>query len=317
LVVDVKSHKLSNFINRHKNTPAVIVGSASDISNFPFNSFRGLVFGMGDSPLRGINLFQTDYWVFANAHWLRPWIQRDSEAIRYINPKKTFIATAIFAFQEPKTVRQKLEKALREVGDGLVFFDQRHSQLKASCYPSQGCCVARNLLGIESTVQELLSKEFNQISHYSEGATVAVHTLALAILMGCNPISVVGVKIPRLSNDYTYYSTPEAEKLVKTFGSMGPFVESDQNLVWAQMVHNARSLAKTAYETLQSNFPLPIRERLNVRDSIFAPDRIQIKTDFEFMISNFLQIGGEIRNYSKNSLLSDIEGVLNVDFVCK
>lgn len=315
MVIDVSSHKLSNFINLHKNTPAVIVGSAPDISNFPFNSFSGLVFGMGDSPLRGINLFQTDYWVFANAHWLRPWIQRDSEAIRYINPKKTFIATAIFAFQEPKTVRQKLEKALREVGDGLVFFDQRHSQLKSTCYPSQGCCVAKNLLGIENTVQELLSKEFNQIGQYSEGATVAIHTLALAILMGCNPISIVGVKIPRLLKDYSYYSTLEAEKLVKTFGSLGPFVESDHDLFWAQLVQKARSIAKTTYETLQTTFPLPSRENLKEGDSIFAADRIRIKADFEFMISNFLRMGGDIRNYSKNSLLSEIEGVVDVDFV--
>lgn len=323
MVNGIGSLQLSDFIDRHKNTPAVIVGSAPDILSFPFNSFQGLVFGMGDSPLRGVNMFETDYWVFANAHWIRPWIQRDSAAIKYIKPKNTFIATSIFAFQELNTINQKIEKSIREIGSELVFYDQRHSKCRDSCDPIQGCCVAKKILGIEYTIQELLSKYLNQTEKYSGGSTVALHTLALAILMGCNPISIVGVQIPKLQKDYVYYRTPEVDKLQKTFGSCGPYANSDLGLYYAQLVHNyaqlvhkTRWLAKSSCSTFQKAiFPHVLSQNYEVQKSLFASDRIQIKADFEFMIYKYSLRGGIVRNYSKNSLLSEVRGVLDIDRV--
>lgn len=306
--------KISNFIDRHRNTSAVIVGSAPDISTFPFDTFSGLVFGMGDSPLRGINLFNTDYWVFANAHWLRPWVQRDVSAIKFINPRNTFMSTSIFAFQENTAVRRQLQKAFSESGQNLVFFDQSHSRKSVFCESMKGCCIAKDLLGIDTTIQELLSKRFDQVLRYSNGSTVALHALSLAILMGCNPISIIGVKIPKLQKDYTYYQSPDSDKLVNKFGSCGPFLNSDQDLYPAYLIYMAKALAKSTYKGLQ-RAPLPFSQKrvteYEVNSSFFSPDRIQIKADFEFIITNFLASGGAIVNHSKDSLLTEIPGVLN------
>lgn len=311
MVREIYKNKISDFIDRHKNTPAVVVGSASDIARYPYKESEGLVFGMGDSPLRGVNLFKTDYWVFANTYWIRPWIERDSSAIKLINPKKTFIATAIFAHQEPKSVKKKIEKTIFQHKDNIVFFDQRHSKLKG-CNISQGCCVAKDILEIEHTIQEILSYRYNRIDEYSEGATVALHTLAIAILMGCNPISIVGVKIPKLKLDYTYYRTAVTDKLVTQLGSLGPYLDENNCLYYAKFTHKAKSFVKSTYKALQKISPSDSLINGTKNDmSIFAPDRVRIKQDFQFIIYNFLRMGGEIRNYSGGSLLSEIEGVLN------
>ena len=41
-------------------------------------------------------------------------------------------------------------------------------------------------------------------SHYSTGSTVAIHALALAIILGCKTIYISGVDIPIQAKSYTY-----------------------------------------------------------------------------------------------------------------
>jgi len=55
------------------------------------------------------------------------------------------------------------------------------------------CC--KNIDKNETTVQEHLQQLTNNEQHYSTGDTVALHAIAFAILMGCNPIYVSGMDL--------------------------------------------------------------------------------------------------------------------------
>ena len=56
---------------------------------------------------------------------------------------------------------------------------------------TEECC--RNKM--QTTIQEMLQKTSDYESHYSTGDTVTLHTIAFAILMGCNPIYISGLDL--------------------------------------------------------------------------------------------------------------------------
>jgi hypothetical protein len=55
------------------------------------------------------------------------------------------------------------------------------------------CC--ENINPNRLTIQEFLQKTTNYDKHYSTGDTVVLHAIAFAIIMGCNPIYIVGVDL--------------------------------------------------------------------------------------------------------------------------
>jgi|2_EtaG_2_1085320.scaffolds.fasta_scaffold60815_1 hypothetical protein len=57
-----------------------------------------------------------------------------------------------------------------------------------------GNCCKRIVEG-RDTIQEILQKATSADTHYSTGDTVALHMIALAIIMGCNPIYIAGVDL--------------------------------------------------------------------------------------------------------------------------
>ena len=56
-----------------------------------------------------------------------------------------------------------------------------------------GACCER--LQERPTIQEELQNSSGYSEHYSTGDTVAVHAIAFAIIMGCNPIKIVGMDL--------------------------------------------------------------------------------------------------------------------------
>jgi hypothetical protein len=57
--------------------------------------------------------------------------------------------------------------------------------------PTGICC--RNKMG--TTIQEMLQQTSGYGKHYSTGDTVALHAIAFAIIMGCNPIYISGMDL--------------------------------------------------------------------------------------------------------------------------
>jgi hypothetical protein len=86
-----------------------------------------------------------------------------------------------------------------------------------------GYCCKRKIKG-RLTVQEELQKYTNYNQHYSTGDTVAVHAIAFAILMGCNPIYLTGIDLD--------YSTGYANNFSKVpKADINVWKDSNKNLL--------------------------------------------------------------------------------------
>ena len=260
----------SHIKNLHQGQPAVIVGGSKGIERFPYKDFNGIIISMGDVPLRTNDIFKTDYWVFANAHWIRPWLLRDANAINFINPKMVFVATNAFAFQPIELIEQQINQSFKNIQTDLFYYDQRHFSGSPCAKGYAGCCRAYKLLGIEHTIQEVTKELFNTEDHFSTGSTVAIQALSIAILMGCSPIYIIGVDIPLLQKDYTYFNSAEGDVLIEKFGSMGPFDDAHTKITPRSILKKflPKSFTK-AYKSFvlgqqQTDFKLPF-------ESIFIP----------------------------------------------
>jgi len=293
---------LSSFCGLHANVPAVIVGSAPDLDTFDYKNFNGIVIGVGDSPIRGHKLFNTDYWVFANSEWILPWVRKHSDAIKFVNPKRVFIATAVFANQNLNNVDSLIFDSFRFNGEKLVFYDQRHFENSICVQGYSACCRARDLLEIKTPIQEVIKSAYKTDTIYSQGSTVFLHALALAVLMKCDPIHIIGVKIPILKKDYIYYRSKNIDRLIKFYGSTTPFEDS---------------MPKNYIEKMKSFFKRKVRylkyliEKINKKKlSEFASDRVIIKNDISLLVDIHTKSNnGTIINHSKNSLLCDIDDI--------
>lgn len=78
----------------------------------------------------------------------------------------------------------------KEFGNNSEMFEKR-IKTGAGFDIKNRCCVDKKSI----TIQELLMKKSGYNKHYSTADTVAIHMIALAIIMGCNPINVVGVDL--------------------------------------------------------------------------------------------------------------------------
>lgn len=99
-------------------------------------------------------------------------------------------------------------------------YDQRHFYGK-HCTWGHGvdgrhhCC--DNMEDGRLTIQEELGKYCGVDFIYGGGATVSLHMLALNILLGCNPIYIVGVDLD--------YSKGYVDGVTKNNDSFGPFID--------------------------------------------------------------------------------------------
>jgi hypothetical protein len=300
----------SHFINLHQGQPTVIVGGSKGIERFPYKDFNGVVISMGDVPLRANNIFKTDYWVFANAHWIRPWLSRDADAINFINPKMIFVATNAFAFQPVELIKNQINESFKNIKTDLFYYDQRHFSGSPCAHGYAGCCSAYKLLGIKHTIQEVTKEFFNTEDLYSAGSTVAIQALSIAILMGCSPIYIIGVDIPLLQKDYTYFNSEEGDFLIEKFGSMGPFGDGYTKITLKSALK--KFLPKSLVKTYKSFF--------------LSQQQTDFKMPFETILSDFSYLGklvnlqhgaNKIFNLNPNSALVDLDYIdtLNIEEV--
>ena len=296
--------------NLHQGKPAVVVGGSNGIDRFPYKDFNGIVISMGDVPLRTNNIFKTDYWIFANAHWVRPWLTRDANAINFINPKMVFVATTAFAFQPLELVEQQINQSFNNIKTDLFYYDQRHFSGSSCANGYAGCCHAHKLLGIEHTIQEVIKELFDTDNLYSAGSTVAIQALSIAVLMGFSPIYIIGVDIPLVQKDYTYFNSAEGNVLIEKFGSMGPFEDAYTKI--------------TLKSVLKKILPTSLVKACKSFD--FSQEQTDFKIPFETILSDFSYLGkvvnlqhgtNRIFNLNPNSALVDVDYIdtLNIEEV--
>jgi len=300
-------NSLRHFIASHLNEPALIVGGAPCWLDYPFDKHQGPIFSCGDTPIRAKSYFHTDYWVFANPCWVRPWLDQHARAIEYVSPRKAFVGLTAFAFQPARTVERKIKTAESRLSEYLVYYDHYYP-VHLYSNPSSFASVqkARSLLSIDLTLQEHLRNYYRSCTTYSIGGTVAIQCLALAMLMGCNPITTVGIVIPPFAPQYSYAKTELDQNL---YGSLGPYYNENNilSIFGSHIRSNLRSVVKSAFYSSFNVFRSLSSADL-VKPSVFSPIRSEIRQDFQSLCFMHSSRGGSLYNWSRG-LLDELEGI--------
>jgi hypothetical protein len=124
---------------------------------------------------------QPDYWVWSNTQPVNTLYER---------LKKLPNTKIVHADSVDPTPRGLIEEKIKEFN--YIGYDQRHfNNSKCNNCPN-GCT---NFIEGRLTIQEELQNFTNYNKRYSSGDTVAVHMLALSILLGCKKIYITGVDL--------------------------------------------------------------------------------------------------------------------------
>ncbi|MDD5109291.1 MAG: hypothetical protein PHC29_07325 [Candidatus Omnitrophica bacterium] len=204
--MEIKS--IDYFINREKNKPCLLAGTAPSIKNFPFNRFKGLYFMVNSGPLLLNKLATPNYWISANFKNPVP-----SLHFKKINKFKDcvyiFSDTASYARENNYDygfIKEKLKVS-------WFAFDDRHTNHK-KCSPLDGCCHFVDLYPQRETVFEMFKKLYNLPELCpSPPSTSAIYLLMFAILTGCSPIYLQGIELPLYQKDYVQYRMCHFENL--------------------------------------------------------------------------------------------------------
>ena len=185
--------------NKHLNKTAFICGlgpSLSDTIEYITKNRNEIVLISCNDIDINTNL-KPDYWVFANSLQTFPFMLE-----RF---KKYEGTTIVHSDSVDSTPREWIEK--NSSGLNYIGYDQRHfNNSKCNNCPN-GC---KNFIDGRLTIQEELQKFTNYDLRYSTGDTVAIHMLALSILLGCNKIFISGVDLDYKKGYYNSYMRPHS-----------------------------------------------------------------------------------------------------------
>ena len=273
----MKIKSFDYFFDRDKGKKCLILGGAPSIMEIDYENFNGIIISMGDIPLRLQRDCQIDYWVNANSIFPIPDV--DYEKINKIKNTTLLIAHSVTRKLNYSVIREQLNVPWFE-------YDQRHfggrtcdNQIDSRIHltEKQDCCAQIGNV----TIQEFLQRKYKATGHYSSGATVAIHALSLAIILGCKKIYVGGVEIPIYAKDYNYFGLPSITGILKS-----------EDGAWVINRHTI----KIFFSVL---FNLKIK-------SEFYPDVSEILTDFEYLNNICLDNNIELFNVSAKSNLNKI-----------
>jgi hypothetical protein len=188
---------IPSIINKHSNKSALICGLGPSLQLYQDKlehiKKENVIFACGEF-YRFYKVIP-DYWVQAN---------NVTTVCNHINLIKNWIGcTIIYADTVELTDKKWIDENLK---NDYIPYDQRHfngmtcnelinSPLKnKGGYTYNGRCCNHIIKG-RLTVQEELQKISNYHKFYSTGSTVALHAVAFAVIMGCNPIYITGVDL--------------------------------------------------------------------------------------------------------------------------
>jgi hypothetical protein len=200
-MVNKINYDLKLLENKHKNKAAVILAHGPSL-NSVLNSFELLndkdtiIFGCND----WYNFYKNPprYWVLAN-NLCSLITEKD-----FINKHKDALEV-IYSDSADTTNRSWIENNIKAQVHG---YDSRHflskkcsirnvrhsiHNLNKALRGRENCC--NHIIPNRYTLQEYLRIHSNSFLMYGPGATVALHQISLAVIMGCNPIYISGVDL--------------------------------------------------------------------------------------------------------------------------
>jgi hypothetical protein len=190
--------------NHERSRPALVMGSSPTVkvvSNFPFYGIR---IGVGDMPVRAPEFGPYDYWVCANSYYPLPWNKKHRKDIDRSGARTMIASMSVLHSSESSEAKfEALDEILNSKSN--ILYEQRHFN-QLPCNPRKICCDVSAKFELGKPIQELLGQLFHTSRPiYSEGATVALHGYALAVLLGANPIYIAGVDLPTTTRNYRAY----------------------------------------------------------------------------------------------------------------
>ena len=175
---------LNDIINNEYGKTAFICGlgpSLSETIEYITKNRKDLVL-ISCNDIDLVTSLSPDYWVFANSVQTVSFMNK-----RFRNHPKS---TIVHSDSVDTTPRKWIESNLSDLN--YVGYDQRHFNNSKCKNCPNGC---ENFIDGRLTIQEQLQKFTNNDERYSTGDTVAVHMLALSILLGCKNIYISGVDL--------------------------------------------------------------------------------------------------------------------------
>jgi len=184
--------------------PGLVIGSAPTINRLHKMEFQGIRIGVGDIPWRAPEFGPYDYWVTANTIYPLPWKKKHLQDI-HKSKATTLISSASVALLKDGFGDVLNTLKLLPSHTSLVYFDQRHFN-GSKCAEIANCCRFSESLVQDVPIQELLNELISKSGPaYTEGSTVAIHGYALAVLLRCNPIYLIGIELPTTISGYKAY----------------------------------------------------------------------------------------------------------------
>jgi len=211
--------QLKELFNKHKNIPCVIVGGSQTMMDFDYKKFKGIKISIGSSILRIYKKFNINYLVTANNEFPVPEIPFHLNFLNKLNKSITWVTsdTACYSalFSEDRKIWDKKLKI------NYCKYDDRHFK-KKNCSPKNKCCEFLKIYPNRETIYESLFSFYNEKNSIKKtGTTVAEIGLVLALILGCNPIFLQGVDIPKkhyhgkqLGQKYYGYQSKFADNLL-------------------------------------------------------------------------------------------------------
>ena len=182
-----------------------------------------------------------NYWVFANSH--------QTANFMYDRFKKLPDVTIVHSDSVDITPRWWIEERMKNFN--YIGYDQRHFDNK-KCKNCPNNC--DNFIDGRLTIQEELQKFTGHSEKYSTGDTVAVHMLALSILLGCKNIYISGVDLDYKKGYYQSYMAPvmvtEFEPYLENILNDFRIINDSAKKIGVQIINtNNDSIIKTIFET--------------------------------------------------------------------
>lgn len=269
-------------LGKHQGHRVAIVAPGPSLKEMKsLKEFDGAIF-IGDAHTRTTLRATTNYYMRANSEAPR----LDSESQMETLVKEGFGLFIASSVMESKIPVRDLAK---QINLDITLFDQRHFHGQPCATPMK-CCEDK----IAPTIQEYLAELVGWQHHYSQGASVILHALALALI--ANPVEVVvfGAGIPLKRSDYTYLPIQGEGRTTSNSVLKRLNVRTVRNLVF-----NPRNLKfRLAEVILGDDAP-----------SILAEDFFELIADLQYISDAAMQLGIHVSNASSHSNLARIHGV--------
>ena len=182
----------------------LVMGSAPSVSVAKNLDSNVVKIGVGDLPFRAENLGPFDFWVSSNGYYP---LAHDEKHLSHIRKycKKFLLSPQSLQEVDKKNCIKTLDFISSILpSSNIIIYDQTHFGGE-TCFPKNYCCDFWDYFGNESSLQDLLSAQYQIEDSYKITHTVATHGFALAVLLKLNPIYIAGIELPVTVKDYNYY----------------------------------------------------------------------------------------------------------------